>query len=170
MLHSLATLLSPINVTKSNWTVSVSWGRIACVYIWWDHPLGLRLCSSPPHSFYPSFLYLSFSLTSISPLQPEAPSNRPLLCWLDFSLVNSPRLSVTSSGSLPTDYTNSLFLNFFPSSSSSSSLLEVGMAWHWCDVSCWIRKPTLPDRLRVHHCRAIKILLIYFWVLLCFYC
>ncbi len=111
--------------------------------------------------FSHSFLCLSFSLTSISPSQPGAPSNRPLLCWLDFSLVNSPRLSVTSSRSLPTDYTLSLFFFYF------FFINSLKKGWHDTDMmypvgsenqSCltgWGGSPNWS---------AFKKLQIYFWV------
>ena len=111
------------------------------------HPPRLLLCWSPSHSFYPSSLCLPFSPTSISPSQPGAPSNRPLLCWLDFSLVNSQRLSVTSSRSLPTDYTRLFFLLLLFSSSSTP--------WRRDGVTltrCWNCKPILSDRLRGSPC------------------
>lgn len=111
----------------------------ACVNDWGKHPLGLLLCS-----FILPFLplCLSFSLTSISPSQPGAPSNHPMLWWLDFSLVNSPRLSMTSSGSLPTDYT----LSFF----STSSLV---IPWTWDGTTCPIgtKYQSYPTGWAGHH-------------------
>ncbi len=127
------------------------------VCVWRTHLLDLLLCSSPSHLFYPSFP--SFSLTSISPWQPGAPSNRPPLCWLDFSLVNSQRLSVTSSGSLLTDYTHSLF----PTSSSSNPWRRDGTALMWCILSD-LKSKTLSERL-TGHCvfkNTANILLVYF--------
>lgn len=99
------------------------------------------------------FLFVLFSLPTISPSEPGAPCNRPLPCWLDFSLVNSPRLPVTSSGSLPTDYTLSFFLLL-----QLHQLLEERMARHWCDVSCLIQKAVFPERLGLPGWRACKLL------------
>lgn len=81
--------------------IMMGWGVYFWVCVCGIYSSVLILLSSvlpfPPLAFSTIFLP--------SPLQPGASSNRPLLRWLDFSLVNSPRLSMTSSGSLLTDYT-----------------------------------------------------------------
>ena len=101
---------------------------------------------SPSHSFCSSLLCLSLFLTFSSPSRPGAP-DRPLLSWLDFSLVNSQRLSVTSSRSPPAWLD---FFIFFSPLLALHLLLQERRAWHAGDTYCHIWKLNLPDRSRSH--------------------
>lgn len=121
-LSSRSVCLTP---TSSKWTSSRHHEALCpCVYVCVQ--LSNALSADLPQLVPPKWLTLSPTFSP--PSQPGAPSNRPLLRWLDFSLVKSRRLGVTSSRSLPTDY----ILSLYPTSSSSSPSWRMdGTALRW---------------------------------------
>lgn len=122
---SLSSRSGCLTPTSSKWTSSRHHEALSvCVCV--RAPTSNALSADLPQLVPPKWLTLSPTFSP--PSQPGAPSNRPLLRWLDFSLVKSRRLGVTSSRSLPTDY----ILSLYPTSSSSSPSWRMdGTALRW---------------------------------------
>lgn len=121
---SVASLSGYVNCTQHCQCASSKSVCVFCAQM--KHPLGHLLFTPDPLPIHFTLLPWFF----FSPSQPGAPSDHPLLCWLDFSLVNSQRLNVTSPRSLPTDYSLSLFFYLFLFvCSSENGWYEIKVMW-----------------------------------------